>query len=72
MFHIWGWILTTLGVVGIYVVGTGRRWGWLFCFGDEIVWTVYAIQTHQLGFVPGNIIYGAVLLRNYQKAKKTP
>lgn len=65
----WSWILTAIGVLGLYAAGSRRSWGWLLNFFAQGMWLTYALTTEQWGFVPAPFIYGSVYLRNYRKAR---
>lgn len=61
----WSWTLTVVGVFGLYVVSSGRRWGWLVNIAAQWLWIIYAVVTRQYGFIAAAIAYGAVFSLNY-------
>jgi hypothetical protein len=66
----WSWLLTAVGLLGLWVVGSGKSWGWLINLGTEPLWAIYAITTHQYGFLFSAVAYGYIYFRNYIKSKK--
>lgn len=60
----WSWILTFVGVTGIYVAGRKSYWGWAIGLGAQALWFTYSLQTHQYGFTASCLVYGSVYVRN--------
>lgn len=60
----WSWILGVLGVTGLLIAGSKIWWGWLINLANEILWIVYALSTHQYGFILMAVAYGIVYARN--------
>jgi hypothetical protein len=61
----WSWVLTAVGIAALYFAGSGRALGWAIGLGAQVLWVVYAITTHQLGFVASAFAYGFVYGRNW-------
>lgn len=67
----WSWILTAVGVFGLYLAGKKDRRGWMVGVGAQVLWIAYATVTHQWGFYVSAIVYGWVYLRNARAWRKT-
>lgn len=61
----WSWLLTAVGVTGLFYAGRRRAVGWAIGLGAQVLWVAYAIATTQFGFLASAGIYGAVYGRNY-------
>lgn len=61
----WSAFLTPLGLVGMYVTGKKKRWGWLFGLTTQVAWIAYAVFTHQWFFIIGSLAYAGIYLKNY-------
>lgn len=59
------WCLAPFGLLGMWVVGLKRRWGWVLSMATQSLWATYAIGTGQYGFLIGTCSYFAVYLRNW-------
>ena len=66
----WSWLLTAIGVSGFWIVGTGRRWGWLINISAQGLWIAYSLQTEQYGFIVASLAYGGVFTRNWWRARR--
>lgn len=66
----WSYILSAVGVTGLYFAGSNKWWGWCIALLNECLWIIYAVQTQQYGFIFGAIIYGLVHFRNAVSWKK--
>ena len=62
----WSWLLTAVGVFGLWVAGSRKRWGWAVGVGAQLLWTAYALHTHQYGFLVSALAYGTVYIRNWR------
>ena len=60
----WSWVLAFLGVFGTLIIGKLQTWGWIVLLVDESLWVVYALQTHQDGFLVMSMFYFAVYVRS--------
>lgn len=61
----WSWVLTVVGITALYFAGSGRVLGWAIGFGAQALWLIYAITTHQWGFIFSAFAYGFVYGRNW-------
>lgn len=62
---LWSFLLSAVGIVGMYVAGSGYRAGWLVGLAAQALWITYAIVTRQYGFIIASLCYAAVYARNY-------
>ena len=75
MSQAWSWVLTVVGVVGLYFAGLRKPWAWFIGLGEQVLWLVYAVTTRQWGFVVSAGIYGwvyAVNARAWMRDAKEP
>lgn len=63
--ELWSWLLTVVGVTGMYLVGNKNRNGWLVAVASQGLWITFAIITGQLGFIVAAVIYGTIFIKNY-------
>lgn len=61
----WSYILTAVGVFGLYMAGKKVRWAWLIGLVAQFLWLAYAIVTKQYGFIISAVAYGFVYARNH-------
>jgi hypothetical protein len=61
---IWSFVLTGVGVLGLYIAGSKSLWGWAIGLAAQPLWAIFAIVTGQYGFVISAAIYGWVYGRN--------
>lgn len=66
----WSWILSVVGITGLFLAGRKFWWAWLIAFTNECLWMIYAITTRQYGFIFGAIAYGTVHAYNANKWRK--
>lgn len=66
----WSWILTAVGVLGLYLAGRGSMWGWAVGLGAQGLWIAYALSTEQHGFLVSAGAYSWVYLKNFRAWKK--
>jgi hypothetical protein len=66
----WSWILTAIGVFGLWVSSTGRSWGFLVGLAAQVLWIAYALATDQYGFIVSAIAYAWVYSRNFKTWRK--
>lgn len=67
---LWSYILTIVGVLGLYLAGRKNMYGWAVGFGAQGLWIAYAIATSQWGFIFSALAYGTVYARNYLRWKR--
>lgn len=60
----WSWLLTAVGVVGLYFAGKKVWWAWTVGLSAQVLWLAYALTTEQYGFVVSAGAYGWVYARN--------
>jgi len=68
----WSWILTAVGVFGLYLAGRKSPWGWAVGIGAQVLWFAYAVTTRQRGFIVSCLAYGAVYVRNFRAWRAQP
>lgn len=61
----WSYLLTVVGLIGIWLAGRKSRAGWAVGFGAQALWVAYAIATTQWGFIASAVAYGGVYARNW-------
>jgi len=61
---VWSWVLSIVGVCGLFFIGKRQWWGWVIAFSNECLWTIYAIVTGQYGFIFGAIAYMTIHAKN--------
>ena len=61
----WSWLLTVVGVFGLYLAGRRSPWGWAVGIGAQVLWLAYAIATEQWGFIASCGAYGWVYAKNF-------
>ncbi|MFC8432243.1 hypothetical protein [Streptomyces sp. NPDC057253] len=62
----WSWVLTAVGVTGLYFAGRRRALGWAIGLGAQVLWIGYALTTKQYGFLVSAGAYGWVYARNFR------
>jgi hypothetical protein len=60
----WSWILTAVGVTGLYLAGRKVWWAWFIGLGAQMLWFAYALASRQYGFVFSAFAYGWVYAKN--------
>ncbi len=66
----WSWLLTAVGVTGLYFAGSRKRLGWAIGIAAQALWIAYALATSQYGFFASAVSYGWVYSRNFLRWKK--
>jgi hypothetical protein len=67
---IWSWALTVIGATFLWLIGSGKWWGWAGLIVNECLWVVYAVATRQYGFIVAALLYGAMDARNLFAARR--
>ena len=62
----WSWLLTAVGVFGLWLAGRKSAWGWAVGIGAQALWLGYAIHTRQWGFLVSVGAYGWVYAKNFR------
>lgn len=65
LIHYGSWCLAPWGLLGMWVTGRKKTWGWLLALTTQVLWAGYAVGTSQYGFLLGTTAYAAVYLKNY-------
>ena len=63
----WSYLLTIVGVTGMYLVGKKLWWAWWIGVSAQFIWLAYAVATKQWGFIFSAIAYGWVQGKNALK-----
>lgn len=61
----WSYILTSVGLLGLWMAGRKYSGGWAVGIGAQALWAAYAIATGQWGFLVSAGLYGFVYTRNF-------
>lgn len=56
----WSWLLTAVGVFGIYLTTKKLWWGYVVGLGAQVLWVTYSVSTRQWGFLASAAAYGSV------------
>lgn len=64
---LWSWVLTVVGITGLYLAGSKRKLGWAVGIAAQGLWVAYAVHTRQWGFLASAGAYGWVYARNLWK-----
>ncbi len=59
------WALAPWGLIGMYVTGRKKTWGWLLALTTQVLWAMYAVGTAQYGFLIGTCSYAAIYFKNW-------
>ena len=62
----WSWLLTVVGITGLWLAGSKKRLGWAIGIGAQGLWIAYALATGQHGFLLSALAYGFVYTRNWR------
>jgi len=65
----WSWLLTSLGLLGLWLAGSQKRVGWGIGIATQLLWAVYAIRSQQYGFLVSATAYAMVYGRNFRIAR---
>lgn len=63
----WSWLLTAVGVLAVYLIGSQRRSGFALGVAAQALWIVYAVVTEQYGFVIASLLYATMYARGWKK-----
>jgi hypothetical protein len=66
----WSWILTAVGVSGLYFAGKNNKIGWAIGIFAQTLWIAYALVTEQYGFLVSAFAYAWVYTKNYLAWRK--
>jgi hypothetical protein len=68
----WSWILTAVGVFGLWLAGRRNRLGWAVGLGAQVLWVAYALATKQYGFLVSAFAYSWVYATNLGRWATAP
>ena len=66
----WSYLLTAVGIFGIYLAGRKNLYGWAVGLGAQVLWIAYAVSTEQWGFIVSAFAYGSVYAKNWSRWAK--
>ncbi|GGK38139.1 hypothetical protein GCM10010124_33700 [Pilimelia terevasa] len=66
-YQLWSWLLTAVGVTGLYLAGRNSWTGWAVGLASQLLWLAYSVTTGQWGFLVSVFAYGAVHARNLHR-----
>ena len=66
----WSYVLTVIGITGIYLAGRRNLYGWVVGLSAQVLWIAYAVATEQWGFIVSAFAYGSVYANNWRKWAK--
>lgn len=66
----WSWFLTINGAGYAWIAGRWPRVGWPIGLFSQSFWIVYALQTHQYGFLASATLFSIVYGNNWCVAVK--
>ncbi|MCS4278036.1 hypothetical protein M2390_003259 [Mycetocola sp. BIGb0189] len=66
----WSYLLTAVGILGLWLAGGKNRAGWAVGLAAQVLWVAFALTTHQYGFLLSAVAYGTVYIRNFRAWKK--
>lgn len=67
---IWSFVLSGIGILGIFLAGKKNKVGWAIGLGAQVLWIVFAITTAQYGFIFAALAYGSIYLKNWLSWRK--
>jgi hypothetical protein len=68
--HVWTWILFVfeiVGVIGMYVVGRRKWWGWAIVLTHSIPWFIYSVIYGKPGFIAMSFMWWIVNFTNMRR-----
>lgn len=57
-------VLAAVGITAMLLIGRRKWYGWLVGIFAETLWTSYAIESKQYGFILASFFYACVYLKN--------
>ena len=66
----WSYILTAIGLFGMWLAGRKDWRGWLIGLSAQGVWLTYAVATQQWGFIVSAFAYGWVYALNIWRMRQ--
>lgn len=68
--ELWSWVLTFVGVTGLFIAGRKNYLGWAIGIWAQGLWVAYALATEQYGFIMSALAYGTVYTINLKAWRK--
>jgi hypothetical protein len=62
----WSWVLATIGLSGLFLIGSYKRYGWIVLMCNEAIWVAYALRVKEYGFILMAGTYAGIYVRNYR------
>jgi hypothetical protein len=62
----WSYLLTAVGILGLWLAGKKSSGGWAIGLGAQTLWIAYAVATEQWGFIVSAFAYGFVYAKNFR------
>lgn len=67
---LWSYILSTVGVLGLYLAGRKKAIGWAVGLFAQVLWVAFAVTTRQWGFIFSALAYGTVYAKNWRSWRR--
>lgn len=67
---LWGYLLASGGVFGLWLAGRKSKYGWAVGLAMQVLWIIYAIATSQWGFIISAVAYGWIYAKNFLAWRK--
>lgn len=61
----WSFLLSAVAVAGLYLISRKNPAGWGITFFDQLLWTLYSIDTRQYPFLVSTAAYVVVSVRGW-------
>jgi len=66
------WACAAISIVGAWLAGSRKWYGWAVSLSGESVWLAFAIVSKSWGLIPAVLVFSFVHYRNLQKWRKEP
>lgn len=66
----WSWLLMSIGLVGLFLVGSNYWQGWAINLANQGLWFTYSVYTRQWGFLVACFVYAGMYARNLLKWRR--
>jgi len=67
---LWSYVLTGIGVTGLYAVTNKKWWGFAIGLFVQLLWVAYAVTTRQHGFIGSACVYGYVNYLGWKRFRR--
>lgn len=61
------WVLSILTLIQTVLLGRKSPIAWLLSMANNVLWIVWAVQSHNYGFMPMAVILFALAALNYRR-----